>query len=1074
MAGDVEVKKCGTNSKVAKDGELVDECIQGDVPNLSGIQFEIINKSAKPVAVNPTGQENGLNNRRKCDVGAVCATITTDASGVAKTTGKALPYGSYEVKEKVFREVDGVKYANNYYLYSDTTARVLNIRADGQVKKFTSKIQQDYTAEGGDLTGDMFVDEFIRGGVKIYKCDDELRAGSNGNATANASATRTCMPIGGASFEGIKVAIWNRSAKTVVVKGQKDNTQAKKADGSAITGDYACAPSTGYDVSKACMILTFDKNHIDGSGSNGGWYVETTNKAFPVGHYEFREIDPEGRTNPQNYSNGKGYYLTDTQYTHKFSIDPLTNPSGWTQQPAANAEGQTTKVNQDGQRKIFLPKTYTNGTNDAALFNKARRGDVHFQKKIEDCADPSLNGSALKFAPFLLVSKTNGEAHVLITNKNGIAGTGMTPDLIDDDYIEQKYKYHTNENDGLLGNQLTTATSACAKAVKALTTASNADTAAARSANSKLVKAVQAACTISSANETTYLNDAHAQYRVWFGSDIRGNTAPVDNNRSGALPYDDYYLVELRTSKTTELKLQLAATTVNVEKNGQNVDLGTIDDVPECEEECEIVVDLVKDSTPAPGSIVNPGDIITYRLTYSNIGNKDITNAGIRDVVPEGTTYVDGSANLNGYYNKDQNSVDWKNLSIKAGRSIIVTFKVKVNGAASSKEEAKNASAHAAVQDCEGNTSSDGSGSGGSDDPRVIVNQALYAADWDGTKDPENESNIIKHKKNVTHGYCLTVYKESNPVSGSQVGVPGNSAGLPSEITYTLPAVNTGASVVPFTRIRDYIPEGTTYKEGSVSAGGVYNAEGNYVEWVIKDIQPNATDRSAYYTVTVKANATTGEAELDHIYNTALYESGKDDPGKPGDPNLPDPGKETNKVVHWTKTPPPCLLNGIKDATPAPGTTVHTGDVITYHLTLKNNGGQACTRAMIRDYIPENTTYVEGSADNGGSYDKDTNAVYWENLRVEPAGGTITVNFKVQVNEGVGQTSIFNQFDYGEGSLDNTSNIVEHPAPLTPLVPKTGSEKAVTLATGFSGLVGILAAALYFTKRHFTRRSFRL
>ena len=129
---------------------------------------------------------------------------------------------------------------------------------------------------------------------------------------------------------------------------------------------------------------------------------------------------------------------------------------------------------------------------------------------------------------------------------------------------------------------------------------------------------------------------------------------------------------------------------------------------------------------------------------------------------------------------------------------------------------------------------------------------------------------------------------------------------------------------------------------------------------------------------------------------------------------------------------------------------------------------------MIRDYIPRHTHYVPGSADKGGIYDKKTNAVYWQNLRVEPAGGTITVNFKVQVGSGIGKASVFNQFDYGEGNLDNTSNIVEHPANLTPLAPKTGTERVVTLATGFSGLTGIILAALYFTKRHLSRRSFRL
>lgn len=1356
IRSDVQLQKCDKDQPIVNGVCANDGSKQGDT-DLSGIPFQIINRSPNSVYVDPDGDDT-VANRQECKTNAVCATIYTNAAGYAATTNKTLPYGTYELKESG---------TNRYYLHTDTTSRTFSVVADGDagISRFTLASTGDYSAEG-DLYGSMFINEAIRGDLSVYKCDDELRQGSNGNGTANSSATRTCMPIGGADFDGIQIAIWNRSAKPVSIRGQQNNPQAKRVNGAAITGDFRCDPSSTYNVSEACMILTFSKNYIDSTG----YYVKTDGKAFPVGHYEFREIDPEGRTSPHNYSNGKGYYLSDTQWGHRFSIDPTSNPSGWTQQPAASASGQTTNANQDGQRKLFIPKTYANGANDAALFNKARRGDIYFDKKIQDCADPTLNGSAMKFTPFLLISQTNGEAHILITNKNGIAGTGLTPDLVDDDYVSQKYKYHTNENDGVLGNQLTNSSSDCAKAVKAIKNASREDTAAARKANAKLVKAVQATCTITSANENTYLNDAHAQYRVWFGSDIKGNTAPVDNSRSGALPYDDYYLIELNTSKTEQLGLQLAASTVNVDKNGQNVDLGTIDDVPECVADCliqlkkrsnpksgtevkrgdtityyidlknigrqdnedygvrdyipvgttyksgtakiassacessstsdahcryntslaagaavdwqhltieagqtltisfdvtvnkdapQVIVNqalgqdnwdkrsdpkdptnevyhylpieqgcvkitkwsdptpstrvvegqeitytltvantcatnrpyvqvrdyipkgttykqgsvsnvtnakgayksgsepyvewlltnlaigeerttsftvtvnqkhplwientaflddfdgktekpgnpgsitsdprtsktgkqsntvihyftgspeippypfLIKGSDPAPGSIVNPGDTITYRLTYYNLGTEDVNTAGIRDVIPEGTTYVDGSATDHGYYNKNQNSVDWKNLRIEAGKSITVSYQVKVSGAISDSAQAQ-ASSHAAVKDCEGNTGSEGSGSGGNDGPRVIQNQALYAFNWNGQEDPSNKSNIVEHRKNITHGYCLTVRKESNPVSGSQVGVPGNTAGLPSEITYTLPATNTGAETVKFTRIRDYIPEGTVYKEGSVSEGGVYNKEGNYVEWVLKDIGAGVTNRSAYYTVTVEKDAQTNQAVLDHIYNTALYEVVSEDPGKPGDSKLPDPKKETNKTVHWTKTPPPCLLEGIKDSTPVPGSEVHSGDIITYHLTLKNNGAQACTKAMIRDVIPEYTSYVADSADTDGKYDENTNAVYWENLRVEPAGGTITVNFKVQVGAGLGKVSIFNQFDYGEGNLDSTSNIVEHITNLTPLVPKTGSERIITLATSVSGIVGVIGAALHFARRHFIRRSFRL
>ena len=1430
---DVEIQKCDIERLITTGDCGTNGAPQGDT-KLAGIKFNIINVSDESVLVDPDGNDEDTDSSHthrtkecksfksiKDDDNAlkaltgndVCLTLTTDANGKASTSGKALPYGTYkifEIPDESLTDSQGNKYANPYYLYTDTAVRTFEIRSDKTEDKISftestntnyinepAKItgDEDFTALGDDNKGRLFYDYPVRGDVKVYKCDNEARPG------ASKDNSRTCMPIGGADFANetsgnIAIAIWNRSERAVAVRNQQNNIQASrptsKTETTPVDGDFKCDPVAdgNYDVSKACLILTFRQDKID----DIGYFVETLQKAFPVGHYEFREVDRKNRTNPQNYSNESGYFLTDTTKTHKFTIDPVsaTPPSGWKwgkylPDPATHSD-QIVNANQDGQIKIFKnthnyhnSDTYNTGAddNDAPLFNQVRRGDLHFQKKIEDCADPSLNGSAFAFVPFLLVSKTNGEAHILVTDENGYADTAF--DWLDNDIASQKFYYHPNANDTLAGktdelgrwnNQ--GISSVLAKQDECLEAARGVIGKTDAAERKAAIKAVQETCNV---NESS-LDQAHAEYRTWFGSDIRGNLAPVDNTKVGALPYDDYELIELHTQRHTDLKLQLVSSIVKIRKDKSSIegvtvkkadlDLGTLDDIPECDEDCEIeltkssvpksgstvergseitynitlknvgkhdnenygvrdyipegttyvegsatignsetgtvkfndgnnalkspsvdwtglkikagktvtisfkvtvnqdapqviynealgqndwpgntndptdpsnevhhfvpieqgcvkikkwsdpapgstlpndsgdeitytltmtntcattrpyvqvrdyipagttykdgsvsstedaigayvspnaessaeeaeeepsaramITDdsanpsdqsvgeekeeaktinrngyvewllpklkpaetrtvtftvvtneehlgwventaylddfggkgenpgnpgemendpktsptgvpsntvihrfpdgpeippypfLEKSSIPAPGATVNPGDEILYELTYYNLGSQDITTAGIRDIIPEGTTYVDGSATLQGYYNKNLNSVDWKGLYIAAGESIKVTFKVKVNGGTNA---TMFENSHAAVSDCEGNTAD---GSGAANGPRIITNQALYQFNWNGGEDPINKSNIVEHKKRAVHGYCLTVRKESEPKSGTQVHV-GDT------IKYTLPATNTGAKTVPFTRIRDYIPEGTTYKEGSVSEGGVYvSAEDSptgeaYVEWVLRDIKSNETNRSAFYSVTVN------ESHPEYIENTALYESTEEDPGKPGDPELPEPGKETNKVIHWFTTPPPCMLNGIKESDPIPGTIVKTDDIITYKLTLINDGGLDCTHAMIRDVIPTHTAYVEGSATDGGTYNANTNAVEWKNL-VVPAPGPdgainnkISVTFKVKVTEGEGNHSIFNQFDFGENNLDNTSNIVEHPVELAPAAPKTG------------------------------------
>ncbi|MBQ1760991.1 MAG: DUF11 domain-containing protein, partial [Prevotella sp.] len=697
---DVEIQKCDSDHAIVNGTCQTNGSPQGDT-KLAGIKFNIINMSDESILVDPDGNDedtdaSNTHRTKECPTykgkseaeirnAPACLTLTTDSNGKASTTGKALPYGTYkifEIPDESLTDSKGQKYANQYYLYTDKTIRDFEIRSDdGNAKiSFTADKSGDTTANGDDLKGDLFEDEAIRGDLKVYKCDNEARA------DASKDNSRTCMPIGGADFANelsgnIAIAIWNRSALPVAIRNQQNNIQASrptsKTETTPVEGNFKCdvTPDGNYDVSKACLILTFRQDKID----DIGYFVETLQKAFPVGHYEFREVDRKNRTNPQNYSNDSGYFLTDTTKTHKFTIDPrsATPPTGWKwgkylPDPATHSD-QITDANMDGQLKTFKNShNYENsatypfndlGTtptddNDAPLFNQVRRGDLHFQKKIEDCADPSLNGSAFAFVPFLLVSKTNGEAHILVTDENGYADTAF--DWLDNDIASQKFYYHPNANDVKAGavdelnrwnNQGISPVLAnqneCLQFVKEKLENSRDMSAEDRK---HAIKEIQETCNVNEAS----LDQAHAEYRTWFGSDIRGNLAPVDNAKVGALPYDDYELIELHSQRHTDLKLQLASSIVKIRKDKSSIegvtvkkadlDMGTIDNIPECDEDCQI--ELTKSSVPKSGTTVERGSEITYNITLKNIGKHDNENYGVRDYIPEGTTYVEGSATI--------------------------------------------------------------------------------------------------------------------------------------------------------------------------------------------------------------------------------------------------------------------------------------------------------------------------------------------------------------------------------------------------------------------------------------------
>lgn len=75
------------------------------------------------------------------------------------------------------------------------------------------------------------------------------------------------------------------------------------------------------------------------------------------------------------------------------------------------------------------------------------------------------------------------------------------------------------------------------------------------------------------------------------------------------------------------------------------------------------------------GTEVNAGDILTYKITYTNYTGKNV-EVDINDTIPQHTTYVDGSVSHNGTYVGEH--INWI-IEVPKGESIEVSFKVKVD-----------------------------------------------------------------------------------------------------------------------------------------------------------------------------------------------------------------------------------------------------------------------------------------------------------------------------------------------------------------------------------------------------------
>ena len=189
------------------DAELISEDVVGDAAQtdeednpqgdstLDGAEFSITNRSAHHVIVGgklyePNETIATIPRGVGGEDGETYETIIT-VDGVASTTAKALPYGTYEIKE--------VK-APEGYLLNTADSWTFTITEDG-------KMVRPSTAT------DKMEDTPIRGGVAMPKVDTELSQFAG-------EEQKEGNPQGNATVEGAEFTIRNESQHQVVVNGK--------------------------------------------------------------------------------------------------------------------------------------------------------------------------------------------------------------------------------------------------------------------------------------------------------------------------------------------------------------------------------------------------------------------------------------------------------------------------------------------------------------------------------------------------------------------------------------------------------------------------------------------------------------------------------------------------------------------------------------------------------------------------------------------------------------------------------------------------------------------------------------
>ena len=361
-------------------------------------------------------------------------------------------------------------------------------------------------------------------------------------------------------------------------------------------------------------------------------------------------------------------------------------------------------------------------------------------------------------------------------------------------------------------------------------------------------------------------------------------------------------------------------------------------------------VQISKSANPVSGQDVIKDQEITYYIELDNSRGTAPDTVTVTDAIPEGTSLVEGSIKVDDE-EQEGNLTDGITVDLQPGETKTIEFKVT-------------------VQDL--------------NNGQTITNKALV----DGEETNE-----------VTHRYIEAIISQEKSV---ELETDAGYSLEGEKIVYKITVTNDGdleKNVV----IKDQIPEGTTFVQGSIKENDVVNPDYNQ-DSLTNGITVNVPKRGQ---TTVSFEVTVNELPQGEVTKTITNTASVDD-------------NNTNTVNTTVNKP---FVEYRKLSSPANNTDVEVGNEITYTIELKNTKGTAPTTVNVKDTIPTGTTFVPNSIKIAGEGSQYTETNLQEGINVDlDAGQEKTLEFKVTVQDVENGDEIINQATVN----GNSTNTITH------------------------------------------------
>ncbi|MGL4849976.1 MAG: DUF7507 domain-containing protein, partial [Clostridium sp.] len=396
------------------------------------------------------------------------------------------------------------------------------------------------------------------------------------------------------------------------------------------------------------------------------------------------------------------------------------------------------------------------------------------------------------------------------------------------------------------------------------------------------------------------------------------------------------------------------------------------------------------------------GDTITYTVVLKNTGNVDAVSVIFKDTIPGYTSYIAGSATVNGVASGTTPDVGLSVGTIAPNGVATVIFKVLVNS----------------IPPAGSNT---------------IPNSALI--NYDFVYDPTTPSSSSASNLSNTVESYVNEAVISNVDGGLVKAVDKLEADVLDVLTYTITIKNTGNVSANNVTLKDTIPQGTVFQSNNVTIDGT-NTSGNPSTGISLGSLASGQTKVVVFTVSVTSIPNPNKADNQAIID---YNYTKDPASVNGATAKSGSNVVTTTIVTATiDTISGGLVKSVDKSYAA------VGETITYTIKVQNTGNISADNVIFTDTVPTDTTLVDVSVD--GSLVGGGNPTTGINLGNIGAGSVKTVTIRVTVNTIPAINPIPNS---GKIAYDYTVNgAVKSDQNLTNIVSTTVAQASITNGSG--------------------------